>query len=421
VKNKRYTACMRDSSSPHFVGLDVGTSTVRCVIGMQRPGDDKPSIIGHGSSENLGMRKGTVVHVDDVTEAIVQAITEAERVSGVRVEHATVNINGSHVSGINSKGVIAISAANREITPEDRLRVEEAAAVVQLPPNREIIQVFAKNYSLDGQSNIKDPVGMHGVRLEVDTHIVTAATPNVRNLSMALERAQVIATRYTVSSLAAAEAVLTRQQKEAGTVLVDIGAGTTNIVVIEDGEVQHVAVLPIGGTHITNDLAIGLKTDLDVAEVVKIEHGSLASNSKKAAVVKVVANSDEHTFKTADIAMIIEARVEELFEYVDRELRKIQRSRKLPGGAVLTGGTAKLPSIAEFAKEKLKLAARVGKIQPLSGLVDTVDDPGYYTSAGLMLLDMLLLPDSQSIAGQRQVAANVSGLLDNIFGYFKRR
>ncbi len=216
---------MRDTSSPHFVGLDVGTSNVRCVIGMQQPSDTKPSIIGHGASPNLGMRKGAVVHVDDVTEAIVQAVTEAERVSGVRVERATVNINGAHVNGINSKGVIAISTANREITTEDRLRVEEAASVVQLPPNREIIQIFAKNYSLDGQSNIKDPVGMRGVRLEVDTHIVTAATPNVRNLSMALEKAQIMPMRYTVSSLASAEAVLTRQQKEAGTVLIDIRSG----------------------------------------------------------------------------------------------------------------------------------------------------------------------------------------------------
>jgi cell division protein FtsA len=411
---------MRDSSSPHFVGLDVGTSNVRCVIGMQRPGEAKPSIIGHGSSPNLGMRKGVVVHVDDVTEAIVQAVTEAERVSGVRVEHATVNINGSHVSGINSKGVIAISTANREITTDDRLRVEEAAAVVQLPPNREIIQVFAKNYSLDGQSNIKDPVGMHGVRLEVDTHIVTAATPNVRNLSMALEKAQILPTRYTVSSLAAAEAVLSRQQKEAGTVLIDIGAGTSNIVVIEDGEVQHISVLPVGGTHITNDLAIGLKTDLDIAEAVKLEYGSLSAANKKATVT-ANSNGTDHTFKNADVLMIIEARVEELFEYVDRELKKIQRSRKLPGGAVLTGGTAKLPGISGFARDKLQLAARVGKMQPLAGLVDTVDDASFFTAVGLMLLDMLLLPETHTLQGQRQMPAGMTGALDNIFGYFKRR
>jgi cell division protein FtsA len=413
---------MRESSAPHFVGLDIGTSMVRCVVGMLgSDADAKPSIIGHGSSPNLGMRKGVVVHVEDVTEAIVQSITEAERLSGVRIDKATVNINGAHVAGINSKGVIAISAANREITVEDRYRVEEAATVVKLPPNREIVQLFAKNYSLDGQPNIKDPVGMHGVRLEVDTHIVTASTPNLRNLDMALERAQVMPTRHTVSSLAAAEAVLSRQQKEAGTVLIDIGAGTTNLVVIEDGEVQHVAVLPIGGQHITNDLAIGLKTDLDVAEQVKLEHAGLASESSKRNVVSVRRGEEEHSFRTDDILMITEARVEELFEYVDKELRKIQRSRKLPGGAVLVGGTAKLPGIAEFVKERLQLPARVGKLQTLAGLVDTVEDTAYYTAVGLMLLDMLLLPDVASSGRQGSGGGGISNAVDRALNYFKHR
>src|SRR5580658_104501 len=213
-----------------FVGLDIGTSMVRCIVGTLDPNNgSKPSIIGHGQAPNQGMRRGAVVHVDDVTNAIIQAVTEAERLSGVSIKHATVNVNGSHVSGLNSEGVIAISAANREITTEDRLRVEEAATIVSLPPNREIVQFFAKNYSLDGQRNIKDPVGMHGVRLEVDAHIVTAASPNLRNLDMALEKAEVAVTHHTVSGLAAAEAVMTRQQREAGTALIDIGAGSTNL------------------------------------------------------------------------------------------------------------------------------------------------------------------------------------------------
>jgi cell division protein FtsA len=380
------------SASTPYVGLDVGTSTVRCVVGIiDQNNPSKLSIIGHGSAPNLGMRKGIVVHIEDVADAMAQAITEAERLSGMRLTGATVNINGSHVSGLNSKGVIAISAANREITQEDRLRVEEAATIVQLPSNREIIQVFAQNYRLDGQDNIKDPVGMHGVRLEVDTHIVTAATPNLRNLDMSLDKAQVHVHNRTLSSLAATEAVLQRQQKEAGTVLLDIGAGTTNLVVLEDGEVQHVAVLPVGGQHITNDLAIGLRTDLDIAEAVKVQHAGLMQTAKRD--VRVKANGQEHIFKAEDIAMITEARVEELFEIVNKELSKIHRAHKLPGGVVLVGGTAKLPGIAEFAKEQLQLASRVGKLQPLSGLVDTVADPTYCTAVGLMLLDMLLLPE----------------------------
>ncbi|HKU18315.1 MAG TPA: cell division protein FtsA [Candidatus Saccharimonadales bacterium] len=402
-----------------YVGLDVGTSTVRCVVGVIDPNNpSKLSIVAHGSAPNLGMRKGVIVHIEDVADAIAQALTEAERLSGMKLSGATVNINGTHVSGLNSKGVIAISTANREITPEDRIRVEEAATIVQLPSNREIIQVFAQNYRLDGQDNIKDPVGMHGVRLEVDTHIVTAATPNLRNLDMALDKAQVQVHNRTLSSLAAAEAVLQRQQKEAGTVLLDIGAGTTNLVVLEDGEVQHVAVLPIGGQHITNDLAIGLKTDLDIAEAVKVQYAGLHQASTKRDV-RLKMHDQEHIFKAEDIAMVTEARVEELFEYVDKELGRIHRAHKLPGGVVLVGGTAKLPGIAEFAKQQLQLAARVGKLQPLSGLIDTVADPSYCTAAGLMLLDMLLLPE---VAPGRSTPAGDRTLhfVDSLLRRFRR-
>ncbi len=408
---------MRESSINHFVGLDIGTSMVRCVVGMLDPtGTGKLSIIGHGSSPNIGMRKGAVSHVDDTVEAVAKALTEAERISGIHIERATVNINGTHVSGIDSKGVIAISAANSQITPDDRMRVEEAATVVNFPPNREIIQFFAKNYSVDGQRNIKDPVGMHGVRLEVDAHIVTAITPNIRNLDMVLEKAGVAPNHHTVSSLAAAEAVLTRQQKEAGTLLLDIGAGTTNLIVIEDGEVQHVAVIGIGGTHITNDLAIGLKTDLDIAERVKIEHAQLANIRKTIATVTV--GSAHHSFAMDDVVMITEARVDELFDFVDRELHRIKRARKLPGGIVLTGGTAKMPGIAEFTREKLQLAARVGQLQPISGLVESVEDVSYSTAVGLMLLDMLLLPEQTQ--GRGQAIHNAAGIVDSLLRLVRR-
>ncbi len=402
----------------HYFGLDIGTYAVRCVIGMADPQNSgQISIIGHGSANSLGMRKGVVVHVDDVTESVIKAVTEAERLSGVQIRNATVNVNGSHVSGVNSKGVIAISTANREIATEDRLRVEEAASIVQLPPNREIIQVFAKNYRLDGQDNIKDPVGMHGVRLEVDTHIVTAATPNLRSLDLVLERANVHPAHHTVGSLAAAEAILNRQQKEAGTLLLDIGGGTTNIAVIEDGEVQHVAVLPIGGINVTNDLAIGLKTDLDIAEEVKVQHASLDTEAE-AKTVTVTHEDKTHNFDSEEIRMITEARIEELLEYVDKELRKIQRSRKLPGGVIIVGGTANLPGLAEFTKDKLQLAARIGHLQPLSGLIDTVEDPAFANAVGLMLLDMLLIPSDHNGSPLSTVSGGFS-LMGNLLRRFK--
>ena len=411
---------MRDQSQDvHYIGLDIGTSTVRCVVGMLDQEDPtRVSVVGHGSAPNIGMRKGVIVHVEDVVDAVSHAVTEAERVSGVHIKSATVNINGAHVQGTNSKGVIAISTSNKEITDDDRIRVEEAAAIIQMPANREIIQVFAKNYRLDGQDNIKDPVGMQGVRLEVDTHILTVATPNLRNLDTVLDKTHVLPNNTTVSSLAAAEAVLNRQQKESGTLLLDIGAGTTNIIVIEDGEVQHIAVIPVGGINITNDLAIGLKTDLDIAELVKINHATLDPRPVKT-FVRVEHEGRSHQFDGAEIKMITEARVEELMELVDKELKKIHKSRKLPGGVVLVGGTAKLPGIAEFTKERLELPARVGKLQMLGGLVDTVQDLSYTSAVGLMMLDMLMTP-SVSKTAPGEPNSSVFGAVEGILKKFRR-
>jgi cell division protein FtsA len=235
---------------------------------------------------------------------------------------------------------------------------------------------------------------------------------------MTLEKAEIAPNHHTVSGLAAAEAVLTRQQKEAGTALIDIGAGTTNLIVFEDGEVQYVAVLPIGGQHITNDLAIGLKTDLDIAEAVKLEHASFRPNGhKKTATVKLGTKS--HDFEYDDVSMIVEARVDELLELVDKELAKIKRSRKLPGGVVITGGTSKLPGLEEFAREKVQLPARIGRLRNVGGLVDTVEDQSYVTVVGLMLLDMLLLPQLPPSGGS-QASGSAKALLSNVLGRFKR-
>jgi cell division protein FtsA len=398
--------------SPYFVGIDVGSSQVRCVIGTVDE-QGAPEIIGHSCTEVTGMRRGVVAHVDEVADAIRQVVNDAERLSGRRISSATVNINGSHVEGLNSRGVIAISAVNREVQDEDRYRVEEAASVMKMPANREIIQVFPKAYRLDGQGNIKDPVGMQGVRLEVDTHIITASIPNVRNLEQAFEKAGVGIKHRTVSGLASAEAVLTRQQREAGTAVIDIGSGTTNIIVVEDGEVQHIAVIPVGGTHVTNDLAIGLKTDLDIAEKVKLEHATLEKSVRSTFSVKV--GQEQHTFDAEEVSMIIEARIEELLELVDKELKKIGRSRKLPGGVIFTGGSAKISGLANYAKEKLELPAKKATLLPVSGLSDIADDVSYATPIGLMLLDMLL--DGQSGPDDTTV---YNGALNAVGGLFKK-
>lgn len=404
---------MQNPQPEYFIGLDVGTSCVRCAVGSIDSTSDEPKIalIGYGQSENIGMRKGLIVHLDDVVDAIHSAVVDAERMSGIRIENATVNINGSHVSGIDSRGVIAISTANREITVDDKIRAEEAAAIVQLPSNREIIQVFPKNYQVDGHESIKDPVGMRGVRLEVDTHIVTAATPNLRSLTAALEKAHIYPLHYTVSGLAAAEAALTRKQKEAGTLAVDIGASTTNLAVVEDGEIQYVAVIPLGGNNITNDLAIGLKVDLEIAEEVKLQHAALAGEGKEGRV-SITRDHKNYVFESEDVSMIVEARIEEILDFVDKELQKIQRSRKLPGGVVLSGGTAKIPGLASFTRDKLELAARTGEVQHISSGIDDeiIKDPAYVTAIGLMQLDLLL--NDQAFSAR--TANNGSGVSDKI-------
>lgn len=377
------------SSEQTFVGIDIGTTEVRCVIGVRAEDQEVPSVIGAGSSHNHGMRRGVVVNVEEVAASIVRAVEEAERISGQRIDRAVVNVNGSHVLGLNSKGVVAISGPNKEITIDDLARAEEAATVVQLPANRDILQVFARNYHLDGQENIKDPIGMSGVRLEVEALIITAATPALKALDRAMERAGVTTAHRIISGLAASEAVLSDVQRESGAVVLDIGAATTNLVVVEEDDVQHVAVLPVGSLHITNDLAIGLKTDLAVADVVKLEHaGQGSKETARRRVIRIEHGDGVYSFEKNDIDDIVDARLEEIFELANKELKTINREGKLPGGVVLVGGGALLPGIDETAKNYMGLPAHIGVTSNYSGIVDTVQSPAYATAVGLMLLDV---------------------------------
>ncbi len=403
---------MNEQQISYFVGIDIGTTAVRCVVGELRLEAMKPSIIGYAEIENSGMRRGNIAHTDEVAQAVINATNEAERMSGRQIKTATVNINGAHVQGLGSKGVIAISSANRQITAEDRFRVEEAATIVQLPPNKEIIQVFAKNYHLDGQDNIKDPIGMHGVRLEVDTEIVVASTPALKNLDLVLQKAEVTAAHRTVSGLAAAEATLDRKQKESGTAVLDIGASTTNLVVIEDGEIEHVAVIPMGGMHVTNDLAIGLKTELDIAETIKIKQATLIGNPR--GETSLLKDGIEHHFDRKLMYMVVEARMEELLEFADKELKKVQKSKKLPGGIVLVGGGSKIPGMVEFTKEQMQLPARLGSWKHIERVVDGLDDQTFATPVGLMMLDMLLGPPAEMPEFGNKIFGNIQNSVKSL-------
>lgn len=388
---------------PYFIGLDVGTSKVRCAIGMPETNNPDVSIavIGVGSAENEGMRKGYIAHPDDVAKAITEAVGAAERMAGVRVNSATINMNGASVQSQSSTGMISTNSQDRIISDSDRERVEEQATVINMPQNREIVQVFAKNYRVDGQDNIKDPVGMQGVRLEVDTLVVTAGVQTIRAVEQALADAQIGIMGRTVSSVAASEVILTRKQRESGTAIVDIGAGTTNIAIVEDGEIYAVAVLPIGGQNVTNDLAIGLKTDLEVAEKVKVAYGSLDPASAVSRKVKVTHEKTDYTFDTARIYDILVPRFEELFEEIDKVFAKVKKSKRLPGGVVFVGGVAKTPGLAKFAQDQLELHTRIGVLQHIGGVADNVNDSEYASVIGLMMLDGILGLEASPASSQK--------------------
>ena len=345
---------------PVAIGLDIGSTAVRCVIGLQEEGAPAPSIIGVGVAPTSGVRKGVVVDVEDTVSAITAAIDEAERISGITVNHATIGVNGGHLLTVASHGIIAVGGS-REITPADVARAEEAAAVMQLPPNREILQIFPVNYIVDGQEHVKDPVGMSGMRLEVDSRLVTGSTPFLKNLARSVFQGGVSIDSQVGMPLASAQIAASKRLRELGCLVVDIGSSTTGIAVFEEGELMHMAVLPVGSAHITNDIAIGLRTDIDTAEKIKIEHvnaGATIKDNKK--TVKVKELSGEIINPSIDeINEIAQARLEEIFELVDRELRKIKREGMLPGGVLLCGGGANLAGVEELAKKSLRLPARI--------------------------------------------------------------
>lgn len=374
----------------YAVGLDVGTTTVRCVVGHVDGAQASPTIIGLGECANSGMRKGTVVNLVNAASAIDKALEAAERMSGYQIHGATISVNGSHIIGMSSRGVIAVGTGGHEITEDDLHRVEEAATVVQLPANREILEVTPRSYLLDGQDNIKDPIGMTGVRLEVDAHVITGLSPHLKNLQKASEMTETAPHATVLAGLAAARAVVSDQQTENGVILIDLGGTTTNIAVFEEGDLQHVAVLPVGSVNITNDLAIGLKTDLDVAEEVKLKHAvavpSIRKDRKETVSVKI--NDQTHEFDTEDVDMIVDARLEEIFELVNKELKSIGRAAKLPGGVVLTGGGAQMSGIADYAKKSLQLSARIGQNPEFAGVSEKVANSAWSTAVGLMLIDL---------------------------------
>ena len=408
---------MQDTSR-YAVGIDIGTTMVRCVVGHVDGNTGVPTIIGASQVPNSGMRKGTVVTLTGPAQAIDSALGEVERMSGHQVDVASVSINGTHLLSTTTDGMVAVGGLDHEINDEDVARIEEVATLGKVPANRTVVEVVPHSYRLDGQDNIKDPRGMTGTRLEVTANVVSVMAPHLTSLQKAVEMASVAPRAIIPAVLAAGKAVLTEQQIENGVAVVDVGGTTTSVAVYEEGDLQYLAVLPMGGVNITNDLAIGLKTDPEIADKVKLTH-AVATGRKQSEEVSVTHEKETHTFSSEEIDEIVEARLEEIFQGVAHELKRAGRAGKLPSGVVLTGGSAKMKGMSAYAKEALGLAARVGKPSGYGGVVEHIDEPQFATAVGLMLMDVEDVGATPAKAPSGSAFRDAGGLMRNIISKFK--
>ncbi len=373
-----------------IVGIDVGTTKI-CVLVGELDRDGKLNIVGVGTCPSQGLRRGVVVNIEETVTSIAAALDRAERLSGKKIANAYVGIAGSHIESENSKGFVAISPSHRDIIQNDISRAIEVARAIPLTANREVIYVIPRGYVVDGQEGIKNPIGMSGFRLEVETHIITGSVSSIHNLIKCVHKAQVEIEDLVLEPLASSEAVLADGETDLGVALVDIGGGTTDVAVFSDGAIWHTVVLPIGGNLITSDIAIGLRLPFAVAEELKITYGHCDP--------KTIAEDDmidlsqfmpdcNDLVPRKLLADIIQARVEELFNMVHDELKKSGYDGLLPAGLVITGGTAELPGILDVAGQALDLPARIGSPLGLHGLAESISRPAYATAVGLLLWGM---------------------------------
>ncbi len=368
-----------------IAALDIGTTKTCALIGEMTDAGT-PRILGAGVAPSRGMRKGVVTDVKEASQAIIAAVEQAERVSGIKMEEVYVGIAGAHIQSTNSRGVAAIHSG-RGVTQDDIDRAMEAAEAIAGPQNREIIHAIPRGYTLDGQDGVKDPVGMIGFRLEVEAHVVTGAASSIQNVIKAVDGAGLKVIDLVLEPIAAGEAVLTSEEKEMGVALADIGGGTADIAIFIDGSVWHTVVLPTGGIHITNDLAVGLRTPFSAAEEIKINYGHASPlQIPEDEFIDIAAFGDERrrTVSRREIAEIISARVDEIFQMILTEVKRSGYDNLLPAGVVLCGGTSELAGIKSFAREILQMPVRVGPPRDLEGFTDRISLPAFATSVGLV-------------------------------------
>jgi cell division protein FtsA len=370
-----------------LVSIDVGTTKVCVLIGeVSRTGG--MDVIGFGQAPSDGLRKGVVIDIDRTVQSVTSAVEAAERLSGFKVRSAFVGISGNHISSQNSRGMVAVSGHHRDVAPDDTRRAIEAARAVSIPNTREILHVIPRGYVVDGQEGVRDPIGMSAVRLEVETHIVTASQSGVQNLTKCIQRAGVEIDELVLAPLATAEAVLADEDRELGVALLDIGGDTTDLAIFHDGSIAHAATIPMGGKSITSDLGIVLRVTPDVAENLKVRYGSaLPVEVDPDEVVQITSIGEDvsHGVTRRTVAQIIEARLNEIFEAVQQEIVAAGQANRLQAGLVLTGGGSMLSGINRAARDQLGMSARVVAPQNLGGLTDQVSTPAYAAASGLLL------------------------------------
>lgn len=417
-----------------IAGIDIGSAKIVCLVAQYDDLENKISVSGVGSVPSRGIRKGQIVDIDEAAGSIIEAVEQAERMAGYSVDRALVTIGGGHVDSRNSSGVVAVADPSGEINPSDIERVIDAARAVSLPEAREILHVIPKEYKVDGETQVKDPEGMSGVRLEVETHLITGSSTAVKNISKSVGEVGVDTEGLVFTGLAASYAVLNETERELGVVLVDIGAGTTSVVVYVEGAIAYSAVLPIGSKNVTNDIAAGLRVSLDSAEKIKLMLGERRKKQKSsgeddsAELDLKEFNVDEGERKISEKTLvegIIKPRLNEIFTMVGMGLSDSGVAGKTPSGVVLTGGGAQCVGAVEAARRMLSLPVRVGIPQGITGLIDEINNPSYAGSVGLLLYATQELPKTaprwspsgimSKVSTMRLPVKGVAGRIQDLF------
>jgi cell division protein FtsA len=385
-----------------IVGLDIGTTKICAIVGNLT--DEGLDIVGIGTSPSRGLRKGVVINIESTVESIQKALQEAELMAGCEIKSVFAGIAGGHIKGFNSQGVIAIK--NREVTQEDIARVIDAAKALAIPMDREVIHVLPQEFIIDDQDGIKEPLGMSGVRLEAKVHIVTGAVASAQNIVKSCNRAGVNVSDIVLEQLASSYAVLSADEKELGVAMVDIGGGTTDIAIYLEGAIKHTSVLSLGGNHLTNDIAVGLRTPMAEAERIKKQYGCcLTSMVGKDESIEVpsVGGREPRVLSRQLLAEILEPRVEEIFTLVNREIIRSGYEDFIASGVVITGGTSILPGMPEMAEQIFNLPVRRGLPQDIGGLTDVVNSPIFATGVGLVKYGSRNLKAHKFMIGQENV------------------